>query len=349
MARRRSRTSFDVRIVPFVAALILLGVAYSRPGFAFLVAVVFAVLALSIWLVGAQDRIRELHRWGTVSNMYALSPEAFESHVADTYAALGYTASVTPRVGDQGIDVLAQRGQERIGIQCKRTTEAVSNGAVQEAYAGKAHYQCSSASVIALGGFTRAARSLASTTGVALVDGAAYADLFHRASAALPRRAVWNVPPKRRAATNAVACACVALGTFAVGLAGVNAPPSTLQVVGSGSVAQRPRIGSPGDAVRRFYSAINARDFPIAYAYLSPSFRRSMSLAAFEHGYATTTSVVAETAQDESANVAVRLVATDRKPDGTTQTSTFDGHWSVVASPSGGWFLDDGRFHAEAN
>lgn len=331
-------------MVPVVAALLLLGLAYYLPGFAFLVAAVFALLAVGFWLVGARTRIRELHRWGAVSNMYALSPEAFEAHVANTYGALGYKTSVTRRVGDQGIDVLAERGQERIGIQCKRTTEAVSNSAVQEAYAGKAHYQCSSASVIALGGFTSSARSLASTTGVSLIDGPAYADLFHRANATVPTRSVLNVFPKRRMAMNAVICALVALVTFGVGLVRVAAPPTSAQATGSRNVAPIPRSPSPGDTVKQFYSLINARDFPTAYALLSPSFKKSMSLASFEEGYATTTSVYAHTDDDNSQTVSVRLVATDRNPDGSSRTTTFDGHWSVVPNPLGGWLLDDGRF-----
>jgi hypothetical protein len=225
MPRRRTRVSFDARALPLILGLLILWFAYRTPGFAITVCVAFAAVAASIWLLGSKRRIRELHQWGAVSNMYTLSPEAFEAHVAGTYEALGYKTTVTRRIGDQGLDVLAVRGQERIGVQCKRTTEAVSNSAVQEAYAGKAHYQCSSAAVVALGGFTTGARSLAATTGVSLFDGSAYADLFHRATATLPNRSVWNVLPTPRARMRALICASISAVTIVVGIAGITSRP----------------------------------------------------------------------------------------------------------------------------
>ena len=342
--RRRTRPGFDARAIPVVALILFVGSAFAIPGLAFGEAAAFAAIACALWFVGARRRITELHRWGAVSNFYTLSPEDFERHVAATYAALGYKVSLTRRIGDQGIDVLAERSQERIGIQCKRTTETVSNSAVQEAYAGKAHYRCTSGAVVSLGGFTAPARALAATTGISLVDGNAYADLFHRATATLPQRSVWSVLPRGRILLSAACCAVIALVALALGTARAtfpptaNAPPAT--------TASEPLAKSPSSVVDAFYSSINKHEFRAAYALLSPGFKSSLPFEAFRRGYSTTLAAEAITSEGNSdTTVKVHLIATDQNHDGSRRTTTYDGYWKVVADPKGGWLLDDGRFH----
>jgi hypothetical protein len=215
--RRRRRKKPDPRTALLIALLAPLGLAYISPSFGSFESMAFGAAAVGIWLVAAQRRVRDIHRWAAISNLYTVTPEDFERHVASTFEQLGYRVSLTRRVGDQGIDVIAERGDERMGIQCKRTTETVSNGAVQEAYAGKAHYNCTSSAVVSLGGFTAPARSLASTTGVQLLDGNAYADLFHKASAAMPARSVWNVLPGYRALASSIGLAVIAILCLAIG------------------------------------------------------------------------------------------------------------------------------------
>ncbi len=225
--RRRKASSFDARVIPFLALLLLIAIPFYAPQLGVTLAAMLFVVSAIAWIVGARKRLSELHRWGAVSNMYALSPEEFERHAASTYAALGYRVTVTKRIGDQGLDVIAERGNERLGIQCKRTTEPAPNSVVQEAHAGKAHYQCTSAMVIALGGFTTAAKALAASTGTVLLDGPKYADLFHRATASLPSRSIWNVAPRMRVATFAVVLALLATIMLMISVAKWNTPPRT--------------------------------------------------------------------------------------------------------------------------
>lgn len=342
--RRRSRPGFDTRAIPVVAVVLFIGSAYAIPGLAFAEACAFALIACTLWLVGGRRRINELHRWGAVTNLYALSPEDFERHVAATYAALGYKVSLTKRIGDQGIDVVAERSQERIGIQCKRTTETVSNSAVQEAYAGKAHYRCTSGAVVSLGGFTAPARALAATTGINLMDGNAYADLFHRATATLPTRSVWSVIPRGRILLSALSCAVVALLAVALGTARATFPP--MSVAPSATTASEPLSKTPSSVVDAFYSSIGKHDFRAAYALLSPGFKSSLPFEAFRRGYSTTLGAHAITSEGNSdTTVYVHLIATDQNRDGSRRTTTYDGYWKVVADPKGGWLLDDGRFH----
>lgn len=236
---------------------------YSVPAVALAFSAIAAVLAIGTWLWGSRRRQVAAHRWAALANMYTLSPEAFESHVAQTYEALGYKVALTPRTGDQGVDVLAEKDAERVGIQCKRTTEPASNSAVQEAYAGKAHYRCSAASVIALGGFTSAARVLARSTGVTLTDGAGYADLFHRATASRSKRPLWTIVPGRSSILTSLLCAAAAVGGMFLGVARLSFVPPPLVYATEGQGVQSVM---PTNAVRRFYGAIDGRDYSNAYA-----------------------------------------------------------------------------------
>lgn len=103
---------------------------------------------------------------------------------------------MTKRVGDQGVDVIATRGEERLAIQCKRYVDRASNTAVQAVHAGRVHYGCNAAAVVCLGGFSQAARSIASSTRVLLIDGDGYADLVHRVLESRPVSGL-ALPPAR--------------------------------------------------------------------------------------------------------------------------------------------------------
>lgn len=96
----------------------------------------------------------------------------FENYVALVLRDNGFKhVEVTRTSGDQGVDILAQRGGKLYGIQCKNYEGAVGNAAVQEAYAGAQFYGCDAAAVVCPGEFTRSARELAASTGVLLWDG----------------------------------------------------------------------------------------------------------------------------------------------------------------------------------
>jgi len=98
-----------------------------------------------------------------------ITPAEFETHCASALSRNGWFAHVVGQPGDQGADVIAEREGIRVVIQCKRYTVAVGNGAVQEAFAAKAYQQATHAAVVSNASFTKAARDLASTTGVLLL------------------------------------------------------------------------------------------------------------------------------------------------------------------------------------
>ena len=94
----------------------------------------------------------------------------FEHWCAAKLEEQAWRVRISQASGDQGIDIEAMRPGFTVAIQCKRYADPIGNKAVQEAYAGKVHYQANSACVIGTGGFTRSARELARSTGVLLLD-----------------------------------------------------------------------------------------------------------------------------------------------------------------------------------
>lgn len=95
----------------------------------------------------------------------------FEYYCADLLKNNGFcNVSVTQGSGDQGIDVLAEKGGVKYGIQCKCYSKDIGNKAVQEAFAGKTFYHCHVAVVLTNRFFTKSAQELAAVNQVLLWD-----------------------------------------------------------------------------------------------------------------------------------------------------------------------------------
>lgn len=109
--------------------------------------------------------IRAIGCWGGVE----VTGYEYEKKCARLLEAKGFSnVIVTPGSGDQGIDVLANKGKERYGVQCKYYEGPVGNKAVQEAYAGAGYYNCDVALVITNSTLTRSAKELAKKLNVAI-------------------------------------------------------------------------------------------------------------------------------------------------------------------------------------
>lgn len=108
-----------------------------------------------------------------IEDIDEMSGDEFEQAVCRLFCKMGYSAYVTKQSGDQGVDVVAERGSVRIGIQAKRYGYPVGNSAVQETIAGRAFYGCTSSMVITNSTFTKSAIELARVNSVVLWDRAA--------------------------------------------------------------------------------------------------------------------------------------------------------------------------------
>ncbi|WP_056681780.1 restriction endonuclease [Cytobacillus solani] len=100
----------------------------------------------------------------------------FEDFIAEIYYLLGYDYQKTNYTGDQGLDLILYKEsnngtREKLGVQCKRYKNNVSNKAIQEAFSGSHYYECNKAIVITPSTFTKSAKELAHKLGVLLVDG----------------------------------------------------------------------------------------------------------------------------------------------------------------------------------
>jgi len=122
----------------------------------------------------AIDRQVAAHTGGMVETLAGgevegLSPSAFEAHCARLLAAQGWSARTTALTGDQGADIIAEKGGTRLVVQCKLLARPVGNKAVQEAHAAKTHFGAARAAVVSNADFTRSARDLAASTGILLL------------------------------------------------------------------------------------------------------------------------------------------------------------------------------------
>ena len=108
-------------------------------------------------------------KYNRASRCLRLTGEEFERYIAEILEDNGFKhVQKTIQSGDQGVDILCERGGHRYAIQCKNYQGAVGNAAVQEAYAGMCYYDCDIAVVLCPGRFTASARELADSTGVLL-------------------------------------------------------------------------------------------------------------------------------------------------------------------------------------
>jgi restriction system protein len=107
----------------------------------------------------------------TTNSFSKLSGSDFERLLYRLYEALGYSVQMTGKTGDQGGDLIATKGQERLLVQAKCYKDwSVGNKAIQEAAAARVHYNCNKAAVIITSMFTREATELAKTNLVDLIS-----------------------------------------------------------------------------------------------------------------------------------------------------------------------------------
>lgn len=98
------------------------------------------------------------------------SGEIFEHRCADILEKNGWATEMTPKIGDQGVDILAKKDGMTVALQCKNYQAPVGNSAIQEISAGRAHYNADYAVVVSPSGYTKSARMLAESNGVLIID-----------------------------------------------------------------------------------------------------------------------------------------------------------------------------------
>lgn len=112
---------------------------------------------------------KEVKRY-SIDMVDLMNGQEFESFVSLLFSNMGYKTEITKATGDQGIDVLAEKNEDRIGVQAKCYSGTVGNSAVQEAVSGKAFYRLDKVIVVTNSTFSESAKKLAQVNDVILWD-----------------------------------------------------------------------------------------------------------------------------------------------------------------------------------
>lgn len=105
------------------------------------------------------------------SNIDNMNGHEFEHWCAELLERNGFeNVEVTPGSGDQGVDVLAEKGGVKYAIQCKCYSHDLGNSPIQEVESGRIYYGCHVGVVMTNRYFTQGAKKLAQKTGTLLWD-----------------------------------------------------------------------------------------------------------------------------------------------------------------------------------
>lgn len=138
---------------------------------------IFTFIAIMIYIIVArywnkkEIELQEAILQTNIDQVDTLTPYEFEEWVARLLRIAGYNATATKKSGDYGVDVIAEKDNERIAIQVKKFSKPVGIKAVQEVISGMDYYNCYDGWVVTTAPyFTQAAKNLANTRDVKLYN-----------------------------------------------------------------------------------------------------------------------------------------------------------------------------------
>jgi len=99
-----------------------------------------------------------------------MDPYEYEHFCANQFLKNNWDeAEATTGSSDQGVDVIAKRGDDVLVAQCKKYQKPVGNSAVQEVVAGMGYYGANIGVVISNSGYTNSAKKLAEANNIKLI------------------------------------------------------------------------------------------------------------------------------------------------------------------------------------
>ncbi|MCC9175464.1 restriction endonuclease [Arthrobacter sp. zg-Y179] len=102
-----------------------------------------------------------------------MTPAEYESQIAAHFAGLGYRTRQTAMSGDYGVDVFAEKADERLAIQVKmygHTTRRVNRQMVMELHGAKDYFDCHRAVLVTDGEFLPDALEVAKKLGIQVLS-----------------------------------------------------------------------------------------------------------------------------------------------------------------------------------
>ncbi len=121
-----------------------------------------------------ESAIKEIDEEQTTIDYNLDDPILFEKSVANNFTHFGWETKETKKTGDQGADVIAEKGEVKIIVQCKLYSQAIGNKAVQEVFAAQRYYNGDLSLVVSNSSYTKSAQQLAESNDVVLLH---YTDL----------------------------------------------------------------------------------------------------------------------------------------------------------------------------
>jgi hypothetical protein len=121
-----------------------------------------------------EEKIKDLKKakMGAKNNFQNVSPYEFEKFVAKLFRAKGYSARVTSKTGDAGIDVIARKNGEKVAIQAKRhkRSNKVGSPTVQKTLGSMHEINADKSIVVTSSGYTQPAKKRARNAPIELWD-----------------------------------------------------------------------------------------------------------------------------------------------------------------------------------
>lgn len=117
------------------------------------------------------EQIKQNSLVATLQSVNSMSGKEFEKFLRELFTKMGYVIKFSSIGRDQGADLVVNKNGEDVVVQAKRHIRKINNHAIQEAVAAVAFYKCQSGMVATNNFFTQAARELADSNGIDLIDG----------------------------------------------------------------------------------------------------------------------------------------------------------------------------------
>jgi len=132
--------------------------------------VVMAMIVMMVMASYKRKQAKERLRNSRIEEIDSMDGIQFEYYLKELYLSRGYGVEVTSASGDYGADLVLKKDGEKIVAQAKRYSKDVGIKAVQEVIGAKSYYRADGAWVVTNSYFTKAARELAQTGNIRLVD-----------------------------------------------------------------------------------------------------------------------------------------------------------------------------------
>ncbi len=99
-----------------------------------------------------------------------MSGHGFEQAVANLFRNIGFTAEVSNRGGDGGVDIILQKAGRRIAVQCKRYKSAVGPHVIRDLWGTMNYLNFNEGCIVTTTGFTKGVTEFANDKHIFLID-----------------------------------------------------------------------------------------------------------------------------------------------------------------------------------